>query len=319
MISINLPMAPIKDPPSINIYLLQGEPLTLVDTGLRTECAWEELNQKLENNHLKVQDIEQVILTHAHGDHYGLASRIAESSGAAIFGHADAAARFRFDGPDWERGNDFLLRTLLRTGAPKTPLVKRLVLKDDDPLVAPVELTGIVGNGDRVTEGKEKWEILELPGHAPGIIGLYQPDTHELITSDTLLPETNSRPNLYMPLNEDESRYPYMVDYIATLKNLAELDLKRAWPAHGERIDQVSEKSLHWIHKHRQQLAMFAETLQEGEKTAYEVWKALFPRVLPFDPVKGLIEVISYLDLPVCEGQIIVIERDDMDYYQLVK
>lgn len=319
MISFKLPMGPILDPPSINVYLLQGEPLTLVDTGLCTEAAWDALKKQLEINHLNVCDIKQVILTHAHGDHYGLAARIARNSKAEIFGHPDAAPRFRFWTPDWKLENQFLKQTLAKTGAPQEHLFKRLAYKESgDPLVEPVEVTKFVIDGDQITEGEENWQVIELPGHAPGIIGLIRPETNELITSDVLLSNTNSRPILYKPMNENESRYRYMADYISTLERISEMNLSSAWPAHGEKIDQVRDKALDWIRQHRQQANLFIGALEDGQKTAYEVWKSVFPRVLPFDPVKGLVEVISYLDLTVGEGRVEIIEQNGLDYYHLI-
>jgi len=112
MISFNLPLAPIKDPSSINVFLLTGEPLTLVDTGIRTEAAWESLNLQLAEHSYNMGDIQQVVLTHAHPDHYGLAARIADHAEVEILAHRDAAPRFLYDKPDWERGNHFLLETL---------------------------------------------------------------------------------------------------------------------------------------------------------------------------------------------------------------
>jgi glyoxylase-like metal-dependent hydrolase (beta-lactamase superfamily II) len=318
MIKLQLPMKPIMDPASINVYLLEGEPLTLVDTGVCTEAAWEALRSQLADHDLRISDIRQVVLTHAHADHYGLAARIAAKSHADQLAHPDAAPLFLNSIPDWEQGNKLLYETLLRTGAPEDPLSRRVKIKiEGKPLTEPVEITKIVRSGDLVTQGREVWEVVDLPGHAPGIIGLYCRTTGELITSDTLLPDTNSRPVLYFPSDPKEKRYPYMADYLETLHKIVEMSIKTAWPAHGQAICQVTSRTTKWIQEHRRQADMFVDTLHDGEKTAYQVWKAVFPRVLPFDPVKGLIEVISYLDLPIVEGTIVKFEQDGLEYYQL--
>jgi glyoxylase-like metal-dependent hydrolase (beta-lactamase superfamily II) len=276
------------------------------------------LNFQLAEHGYNMVDIQQVVLTHAHPDHYGLAARIADHAEVEVLAHRDAAPRFLYYHPDWERGHHFLLETLIATGAPAEALAKRLTYKKGgDPLVEPVEVTRIIEGGDQVNRGSEVWEVMELPGHAPGIIGLFRRDTGELITSDHLLKETNSRPGLY-PTQEGNHRDPrYMGDYIATMEMIAQMDLVTAWPSHGDPISNVRELTLEWIEKHRQRADMIAEPLEKGDKTAYQIWKAHFPNILPFDPVKGLVEVITYLDLLVNEGTVQTYIQEKLVNYQL--
>lgn len=319
MIQLKLPMAPLMDPASINVYLLEGDPLTLVDTGFQTEAAWEALNSQLGEHGFHISDIQQLVLTHAHPDHFGQASRIVENGVMEVLAHADAAPRFTHKKADWIKANNLLLKTLIQTGAPEKHLIKRLTpQKGGQPLFAPVSVTREISGGDQITQGDEVWEVVDLPGHAPGIIGLYKPKTRDLITSDTLLKKTNSRPGLYMPLEEDQPRHPYMADYLCTLESISRMNISTAYPAHGEPFVHFDDLIRNWIKKHRDQAIMLAEPLKEGDKTAYEVWRAVFPRVLPFDPVKGLIEVITYLDLLIIEGLIQTYEKETLVYYCLI-
>ena len=67
----------------VNVYLLEGDYLTLVDTGALTEEAWEALNQGIKEIGYEVKDIKQVVLTHHHVDHCGMLERVREVSGLA--------------------------------------------------------------------------------------------------------------------------------------------------------------------------------------------------------------------------------------------
>ncbi|SPU09085.1 metal-dependent hydrolase [Bacillus licheniformis] len=56
----------------VNIYLLRGEALTLVDAGPNTKEAAAVLKSELAEQGLSLSDIDQVVLTHHHADHAGL-------------------------------------------------------------------------------------------------------------------------------------------------------------------------------------------------------------------------------------------------------
>ena len=81
---------------SVNLWLLEGEPLTLVDTGPRNTVALETLEEQLAAHGYAIGDIELLLLTHHHLDHTGLArtirsrsdARVAASGGVAAWGRA---------------------------------------------------------------------------------------------------------------------------------------------------------------------------------------------------------------------------------------
>jgi glyoxylase-like metal-dependent hydrolase (beta-lactamase superfamily II) len=56
----------------VNCYLLEDEPLTLVDTGPNSGKALDELQGQLAARGHSIDDLELVILTHQHIDHLGL-------------------------------------------------------------------------------------------------------------------------------------------------------------------------------------------------------------------------------------------------------
>ena len=72
---------------SVNVWLLEGEPLTLVDAGPHNDEALDALEQELAGHGHALADIELVLLTHHHLDHSGLAATIKARSGAQIVAH----------------------------------------------------------------------------------------------------------------------------------------------------------------------------------------------------------------------------------------
>ena len=91
----------------------------LVDAGWNTDEAFAALGDGLAHAGFQLSDVQGVLVTHIHPDHYGLAGRIREASGAWIALHpADAALiHDRYEEPD-----DLLARVggfLRRVGAPE--------------------------------------------------------------------------------------------------------------------------------------------------------------------------------------------------------
>ena len=100
IVQIPLPLPHIR---SVNAWLLRGDPLTLVDTGPRSDEALAALESGLRRRGRELEDIELVLVTHHHLDHAGLTATIARRSGAHDRG---ARARRR-------------LRRALRASAPR--------------------------------------------------------------------------------------------------------------------------------------------------------------------------------------------------------
>ena len=72
---------------AVNCYLLEGDPLTLIDPGADWPETLVELEASLSARGLRLEDVEQIILTHQHYDHVGLAHTVRERSGATVVAH----------------------------------------------------------------------------------------------------------------------------------------------------------------------------------------------------------------------------------------
>src|SRR3989442_1996641 len=68
----------------VNAYLIEDEPVTLIDSGPNSAKALDELEQALAARGHAVEDLELLVITHQHMDHFGLASILARRSGAEV-------------------------------------------------------------------------------------------------------------------------------------------------------------------------------------------------------------------------------------------
>src|SRR3712207_2989031 len=68
----------------VNVYLIEDEPLTLVDAGPNSGISLDELERGLAGLGHAIEELELVILTHQHIDHLGLVDIVATRSGAEV-------------------------------------------------------------------------------------------------------------------------------------------------------------------------------------------------------------------------------------------
>jgi len=87
----------------VNAYLIEGDPLTLVDAGPKTPEVQAALEAGIGATGRRIEDIRRVILTHGHVDHFGNAMWVTGRSGAELFAHpADGP---KFAGERWVAEN----------------------------------------------------------------------------------------------------------------------------------------------------------------------------------------------------------------------
>src|SRR4051794_12874521 len=75
----------------VNVYLIEDEPLALVDAGFRSKRSLAELERGLSALGRSVEDVELLLLTHQHVDHFGLAADVVARSGARVAALAETA------------------------------------------------------------------------------------------------------------------------------------------------------------------------------------------------------------------------------------
>lgn len=77
----------------VNCYFSTGNELSVIDPGPATDDAFDELESSLTHIGYRIEDIDRILVTHPHIDHFGLAGRIVDRSGARVFAHKDTADR----------------------------------------------------------------------------------------------------------------------------------------------------------------------------------------------------------------------------------
>jgi glyoxylase-like metal-dependent hydrolase (beta-lactamase superfamily II) len=204
----------------VNWYLIErGGGLTLVDAGMRG--YWPQLERALGALGRKVDEVEAVVLTHAHADHVGFAHQVKANSDATVWVHERDAE------PGMRRFPPF--RLYLRPTA--WPLLAHGLRNG---LLATPDAAEVrtFGDGD-VLEVPGRPRVRHLPGHTRGNCALYLPDASVVFSGDALVtfdPYRRRRgPRLLIKgVNEDNDQAR------ASLDQLADLNAHILLPGHGE-------------------------------------------------------------------------------------
>jgi glyoxylase-like metal-dependent hydrolase (beta-lactamase superfamily II) len=246
---------------------------TLVDTGVATPATREQLERGLADCGVAVADIDQILLTHWHSDHAGLAGALQRESGATVRAHAaDAPLIAREDGV-WESMNERQRELLDEWGMPAEPRTELLSYLDGQTQGAPPTVEPFA-DGERFETPEGTLEALHLPGHAAGLTGyaLDGADGRELLSGDALLPHYT--PNVG---GADVRVERPLANYLDTLERIVNGQFVRAWPGHRDPIDDPAGRARDIITHHRERTANVLDVLSEhGPATAWTVSAHLF-------------------------------------------
>lgn len=280
-----LPVGPV------NAYLLEGEPLTLVDAGPKTPEAQAALLDGLALAGHRVEDVRRLILTHGHVDHFGNATWVQERSGAEIAAHP--ADRPKFAGERWVAEH---LRThFTRAGLPDSFLetfTERMRalrhLFDPVPEFRPLQ------DGDSVALDGDALRVLHCPGHSLGHICLFH-QQGTLIAGDLLLEEIS--PNPIVEFGKDGRRIPTLPQYLQSLRRVLLLNCELAYPGHGGAIANPNARVRELISHHEERKEAIHRSLGRRPKTLLALTRELYQNLDEINLMLALSEVVGHLDL----------------------
>lgn len=299
----------------VNVYLAEGEPLTLVDTGPRYDPAREALETALTGRGYCVADLRRIVLTHAHPDHYGLAAELRRASGAEVMTHAANLPWLAQDAGAHSLA--FYGEVMRWAGVPVEALMGLARMhRGTDRYAEPVPPDRTLADGDVLQLGGEDWQVLHTPGHAGGLLCLYQPRRHLLISSDHLLRDISSNPLVEPPAPGETELPRRLVEYMQQLRRVAELDVALALPGHGPPITDHRALIHERLAFHKERARRVLKALDDGTLTVHEIADRLFSGLDPINYFLALSEVIGHLQWLEVEGRVTHTEQGSVAFWQ---
>ena len=316
-----LPVPTAFDIGAVNAYLIEGTPLTLVDTGPHTATALVELERLLAEHSHRVEDLERLVLTHHHLDHSGLTNMFAGRSGAEVVAMKAAAPSLADFDREYALDGEFMRRLLVRHGVNERVVDALGSMAVGKLLADRVEVTRPVDDGDVLESTSVSLQVHLRPGHSETDLVLYDPASRRLLTGDHLLAETSSNALVVRRLcaHADSPRPRPLLDYRRSFQATRELDVDVALPGHGPPIDDVRgliDLRFSEIEERAQKLH---ELLVERRRaTAYDLAQDLFGGIAFKQVFLTVSEVLGHLDVLVEEGLVAEDETGDVVAYETI-
>lgn len=299
----------------VNVWVLLGRPLTLVDAGPRTPDALAALEAGLEALGVRVEDVELLLLTHQHSDHVGQAAIIRRRSGCAVAAHELLVDRLP-ELPDLQADELEYAETTMRLhGVDDTAREQLLAIYDARHVYAePVAVDVALRQGDVVAAGDRELRVAFRPGHSPTDTVLADEESRVTYVGDHLLSHISSNPLVHLPLDapaDPRRRVSALGSYLESLERTAAEPHELLLTGHGEAIREHAALIAERIRLHHDRAAQVRAVLETGPHTAGAIARLLWPGVDVSQTYLALCEVLGALDLLEMDEALTSLEHDD--------
>jgi glyoxylase-like metal-dependent hydrolase (beta-lactamase superfamily II) len=284
----------------INLYLIVDDPLTLVDTGPKTDESLAALRSEFARLGFRFRDLGRIVLTHTHEDHCGLARTLADESGAQVYVH------------EWERQN-LTSREATRV---HRPLLERAGVDEGEMGRMEGYYKQVKGYGDAVEDalafgdGAEfvfasgSLRAVHTPGHTPGSCCLFRESNRLLLAGDTILKNITPNPVLNPDPLDPARRFPSLGEYLVSLARIRELAPTLIKTAHGEDVTDYEELFARQTRHVRERQSKVVGLVPKEGVTAWRMASLLFPAVKDMTRLLAVSEAVAHLDLAVADGRL---------------
>ncbi len=253
---IPLPKNPLK---AINSYIIVSESRNLIiDTGFNTVECLTELMRGIETLNIDLSKTD-LLITHMHTDHSGLAPALKKRGVQVVY----------FSPIDGEILNQTAKRDkfyrLLNTqlgfeSYDSVEFGKEFGTRQTEHL----EYSPLY-EGNKVIIGNYSFEVVDIPGHTPGHIGLYERNHRLFFCGDHILDEIT--PNItFWGFEQD-----ILGTYFQSLNKVYEYEIDYLFTAHRKVTRDHQKRITELLHHHEERLKEILSILREGRKTPIEM------------------------------------------------
>ncbi len=307
----------------LNSYLVAGKDgWFMVDTGWYTEDAFEALQAGLKELGLVLTDIDTMIITHVHPDHFGLAGRIKQvSPKTRLLAHRWEADLIESRYIKFSALRDKMGAMMDRHGVPRVDL--STLQSASMPALKFVTITmpdEALYGGETISTGVYDLEVIWTPGHSPGHICLYEPKNRLLFAGDHVLPDIT--PNISYHVQSGDNP---LGDFINALRKLENLPVSRVLPAHQQIFEDLRGRIAAIVEHHEHRKREVLQAIRNGCRTAYDIsaritwdipgmtWEQ-FP---PLEKRSAVTETVAHLECLRWEGKVTRRTGDGVIHYDL--
>jgi glyoxylase-like metal-dependent hydrolase (beta-lactamase superfamily II) len=297
----------------VNCYLIEDDPLTLLDCGPNSGTALDALEQALAARGHRVEDLELIVVSHQHMDHLGLVSILARRSGAQVAALAALvpwAAQY-YDG--MEADDQFAASVMTEHGIGEDIRLALLAVSQSyRHWGASVDVTRPLAPGSDLRLRDRTLRVLHRPGHSPSDTIFHDAARGIVLGADHLIKHISSNPLISRPLEAPldggpPPERPHALEtYLESLRATRAMDdVDLILAGHGEpvldHVTLIDER----FRMHERRADKIHRLLGEGPLTAFEIAQALWGAVAVTQAYLTLSEVLGHADLLVAQGRVV--------------
>ncbi|MDX6741344.1 MBL fold metallo-hydrolase [Actinocorallia sp. A-T 12471] len=292
---------PLPDNPLryVLVYVLEGPSgVTLIDAGWDTPEAWDALNAGLKTAGYAMGDVKGVLVTHMHHDHWGLAARVREASGAWVGLHPEDARLID------ERHTDpagLVAAMMAQMAEHGVPADSAGTLAD-----ASTKMLAMTGHAmpdlmleDGTAPPVEGWDLRTVwtPGHSPGHVCFHDVRGGLLLSGDHVLPRITPAIGLFPRASDDP-----LGAFFASLEKVRDLPVAEVLPAHEYRFAGLADRVGALLAHHGARLDEITAALADAAEppTTWELaqeltWSRPWDEIQPFMRRTAMLETLAHL------------------------
>jgi glyoxylase-like metal-dependent hydrolase (beta-lactamase superfamily II) len=315
----------------VQVYLVEGDPLTLIDTGVARPDSRRALEACFDALGLRLDEVRRVVLTHHHTDHMGQVQALRDAGAdLELWVHEDDAREVELYSMERDERIEEGSELFREYGVPADLLERqeaqlRAWIAEESPLCAPTRVDRLLRGGDRVPFEGFELEVIHAPGHTAGHVVLHEERSGTLLTGDHVMGRAVPFTETYLLPGAPEAgdplarrpRFHGLLAYLQSLRRLRGGSFRRILPAHGGLIDRparaVDEALLFYeVRVQRTLRALRRATDAGGAVSAWQLWQALFPKLDPVSQMRTrMMMVIGALDVLEQEGRAVASRGHD--------
>jgi glyoxylase-like metal-dependent hydrolase (beta-lactamase superfamily II) len=295
---------------TMNAYLIEDIPLTLVDCGPNSALSFDTLERALGARGHRIADLGLLLITHPHMDHAGLLDVLVRRSGAEVAA-LEAARVFVEDfAAQTHADNAYAQRLMVRHGVPA--VVSSALRGPADASAAwgcSAPLTRPLADGEAIALRDRTLRIHHRPGHSVADSVIVDETTRIAFTGDHLIANISSNPLLARPpgarLDYDGPRPRPLLDFRRSLRETRGDPVTMGLAGHGEPILDVRDLVDRRLEGYERRAEKIAEVLLTAPLQAFDIAQRVWtPETAITQTYLTLSGVLSHLDLLVERGEV---------------
>jgi glyoxylase-like metal-dependent hydrolase (beta-lactamase superfamily II) len=309
----------------VNTYLIEDDPLTLVDSGPNSGTALDTLERALAEHGRRVEDLGLIVISHQHIDHLGLVGILARRSSAEVAALDLLAPWVEHWSEAMDADDAFAERVMAEHGIPEDVRVALIgVSQSYRGWGAAATVTRPLATGAELRLRERTLRVHHRPGHSPSDTIFHDEQRGIVLGADHLIKHISSNPLISRPLTPasvqaaqggggggETAERPHALEiYIASLRATRAMEnVDVVLAGHGEPVTDhvalIDERFRLHARRAEKIRRLIADGGPGGSVTAYDIAQSLWGNVAVAQAYLTLSEVLGHVDLLVSDGQVI--------------